>query len=110
MAVIGLDGIVRARRAGSIESSGEDMRGTAVMRRQMLSPNGTHLGPSVLDGKVRYFSHRRLADYGLFVTYGVLQSEVLAPSRHRARIFYRRRGSGQPGADRRLRAAADPRA
>ncbi|HYI63936.1 MAG TPA: ATP-binding protein [Allosphingosinicella sp.] len=87
MAVIGLDGFARARRAGSTESSGEDMRGTAVMRRQMQSPNGTHLGPSVLDGKVRYFSHRRLADYGLFVTYGVLESGVLAPSRHRARIF-----------------------
>ena len=87
MAVIGLDGIARARRAGSTQSSGEDMRGTAVMRRQMQSPNGTHLGPSVLDGKVRYFSHRRLANYGLFVTYGVLESEVLAPSRHRARIF-----------------------
>ncbi len=87
MAVIGLDGVARARRAGPIESSGEDMRGTAVMRRQMKSPNGTHLGPSVLDGKIRYFSHRRLANYRLFVTYGVLQSEVLAPSRHRARIF-----------------------
>lgn len=87
MAVIGLDGIARARRAGPMESSGEDMRGTAVMRRQMQNPNGTHLGPSVVDGKIRYFSHRRLANYRLFVTYGVLQSEVLAPSRHRARIF-----------------------
>ncbi len=87
MAVIGLDGIARARRAGAAETSGQDLRGTAVMRRQMQSPNGTHLGPSVLDGKIRYFSHRRLADYGLFVTYGVRQSEVLAPPRHRARLF-----------------------
>jgi signal transduction histidine kinase len=88
MAVIGLDGFVRARRRGSMSTSGEDMRGTSVMRRQMRAPNGTHLGPSVIDGQVRYFSHRRLRDYPLFVTYGVLEAEVLAPSRHRARIFY----------------------
>lgn len=87
MAVIGFDGIVRARRAGSNESSGQNMRGTAVMRRQEQDPNGTHLGPSVMDGQVRYFSHRRLDNYGLFVTYGVLQSEVLAASILRARIF-----------------------
>jgi len=87
MAVVGLDGITRARRAGSTESSGEDMRGTAVMRRQTQDPNGTHLGPSVRDGKVRYFSHRRLGNYGLFVTYGVLRSEVVAASALRARIF-----------------------
>jgi len=87
MVVVGLDGIARARRAGTTETSGEDMRGTAVMRRQMQNPNGTHLGPSVLDGKVRYFSHRRLGNYGLFVTYGVLESEVLAASALRARIF-----------------------
>ena len=88
MAVIGLDGLVRARRVGSVSTSGEDMRGTSVMERQMRAPNGTHLGPSVIDGQIRYFSHRRLRDYPLFVTYGVLESEVLAPSRHRARIFY----------------------
>lgn len=88
MSVIGLDGIVRARRTGAQSSSGENMLGTDALRLQMQQPNGTHLGPSIFDGRVRYFSHRRLRDYPLFVTYGVLESEVLAASRHRAVIFY----------------------
>lgn len=87
ISVIGLDGITRARRAGTVLSSGEDLRGRLVMRQQMRHPNGTYLGPSALDGINRYFSHRRLPDYALFATYGVLESDVLAPSRRRARIF-----------------------
>lgn len=87
MSVIGLDGITRARRTGPLSSAGEDLRGLRVMREQMRNPNGTYLGPSALDGKVRYFSHRRLPDYGLFVTYGVLESGVFRPSQRRAGIF-----------------------
>ncbi|HYN46111.1 MAG TPA: hypothetical protein VES64_05425, partial [Allosphingosinicella sp.] len=88
MSVIGLDGIVRARRIGRVSSSGEDARGSPVMREQMRHTNGTFLGPSRPDGQVRYLSHRRLRDYPLFVAYGVPESEVLASSRHRARIFF----------------------
>lgn len=88
MAVIGLDGVVRARRIGRMSSSGEDVRGGPAMREQARAASGTFLAPSPRDGLVRYVSHRRLPDYPLFVTYGVLESEVLAPSRHRARIFY----------------------
>ena len=87
MSVIGLDGIARARRRGEVSSSGEDLRDSIAMREQRRRTSGTFLGPSQLDGQVRYVSHRRMRDYPLFVTYGVLASEVLAPSRHRARIF-----------------------
>jgi C4-dicarboxylate-specific signal transduction histidine kinase len=87
ISLIGLDGIARARRVGNTSSSGEDMRGLPVMRVQMQNPNGTSLGPSPRDGLVRYFSHRRLEGYPLFVTYGVLESEVLASPRHRARVL-----------------------
>ena len=89
MAVIGLDGIVRARRIGRVSTAGGDVRDGPVTRLQMegRQTSGTYLGPSPRDGRVRYVSHRRMRDYPLFVTYGVLESEVLAPSRHRARIF-----------------------
>ncbi|WP_187107779.1 sensor histidine kinase [Sphingomonas xanthus] len=70
ISLIGLDGITRARRQGSIHSSGEDVRNTLVMRRQFARPNGTYLGPSVLDGTWRYFSHRRIPKYQLFATSG----------------------------------------
>jgi len=88
-AVIGLDGIVRARRIGQVSSSGEDVSSGPVTRLQTQGrrTSGTYLGPSQRDGVVRYVSHRRMHGYPLFVTYGVLESEVLAPSRYRARIF-----------------------
>jgi len=89
MSVIGLDGIVRARRMGRVSTSGQDVSHGPVTRMQMAGrlTSGTYLGPGRADGLIRYVSHRRMGDYPLFVTYGVLQSEVLAPSRHRARVF-----------------------
>ena len=87
VSVIGLDGVTRARRTGDVFTSGEDLTGGLVMRRQREDPNGTYLGPSALDGMVRYFSHRRLDDYPLFATYGVLESDVLESVDRRRRLF-----------------------
>ena len=80
MTVIGLDGIVRASlRNGRVSASGGNVQRHAGDGAPAAAiPNGTFLSPSPLDGQVRYFSHRRLRDYPLFVTYGVLEAEVLA--------------------------------
>lgn len=88
ISVIGLDGITRARREGSKLSFGQNLHGTLVMRMQERDPNGTYLGPSSIDGIVRYFSHRRLPQYGLFVTSGVSEKAVLTPIRARANGYY----------------------
>jgi len=89
MSVVGLDGTVRARRIGRTSSSGEDVSAGPATRSQIQGRRtGTFVAPSPRDGMVRYVSHRRLREYPLFVAYGVLETEVLAPSRHRARIFY----------------------
>lgn len=88
ISVVGLDGITRARRTGLNSSSGEDLRGLPVMEFQEKFPNGTYLGPSALDGVVRYFSHRRLANYPLFVTIGVERDAVLAPLNARRNAYF----------------------
>jgi len=88
MSVIGLDGIARARRSGDVSSSGEDLRGRALMRYQMRTPDSTHVGPSTLDGIMRVYSQRRIRGYDLFVAYGVPEAEALGPSRSRARSFW----------------------
>ncbi|HYD13392.1 MAG TPA: ATP-binding protein [Allosphingosinicella sp.] len=88
MAVIGLDGIIRSSLHDGETTSGRNVAGTQVMTNQQREPNGTFLTPSVIDGRVRFFSHRRLRDFPLFVTYGVLEADVLAVPRHRATIFY----------------------
>ena len=69
ISLIGLDGVTRVRRTGPKISGGEPVKGL-VMERQRAFPNGNYIGPSVIDGKVRYFTHRRLPNYGLFVTSG----------------------------------------
>jgi len=87
LSLIGLDGITRVRRTGPVASSGEDLRGRLVMRMQMQNPNGTYLGPNALTGQVYYFSHRRLPNYPLFVTFGIPEAEVLASPRRRAAVL-----------------------
>jgi signal transduction histidine kinase len=88
MAVIGLDGIVRSWLYHDHFTAGANVAGTQVMANQQSQPNGTFLNPSIVDGRVRYFSHRRLHDYPLFVGYGVLEDDVLASARARAVVFY----------------------
>ncbi|TFI56921.1 GHKL domain-containing protein [Sphingomonas parva] len=84
ISVIGLDGITLARRSGGRISFGEDLRGKLVMAQQAKDPNGTYLGPSAIDGIVRYFSHRRLRDYPIFVTVGIGERDVLKTVTDRA--------------------------
>ncbi|MFC3711525.1 ATP-binding protein [Sphingoaurantiacus capsulatus] len=91
ISVVRLDGITIARRTGGRFSFGENLAGTLVMRQQLRDPNGTYLGPSSLDGVVRWFSHRRLPDYAIFVTSGIGHEEILAPVDARAGRY---RGGG----------------
>jgi C4-dicarboxylate-specific signal transduction histidine kinase len=86
LSVIGLDGITRVRLVGHVESFGQDMRGTPVMRMEEQHPNGTFLARA-LDGKKRYFSQRLLPRYGLFVTSGISEAAVLRPVRARTRGY-----------------------
>ncbi|MDQ3140084.1 MAG: ATP-binding protein [Pseudomonadota bacterium] len=88
MSLIGLDGITRARRDGGRSSFGEDLRGKLVMRMQFSNPNVSYVGPSGIDGIIRYFSHRRLKNYPLFATVGVARDEVLRAPRARSRKYY----------------------
>ena len=77
ISLIGLDGVTRARRTGRRFSTGETVRGL-VMERQMAAPNGDYVGPSVLDGIPRFFSHQRLSRYALFATSGIPTATVEA--------------------------------
>lgn len=88
VSVIGLDGITRARREGNALSFGQNLQGKFVMRMQEKAPYGNYVGPSSLDGLVRYFSHRRLPQYNLFVTSGVSEAAVLAPVKARANGYF----------------------
>jgi C4-dicarboxylate-specific signal transduction histidine kinase len=87
VSVIGFDGILRARRIGNISSFGQDLSGREVMRIQARNPNATFRSESAPDGVIRYFSHRRLSKYGIFVTSGVAEATILNPVRSRGRHY-----------------------
>jgi signal transduction histidine kinase len=88
ISVIGLDGITRARREGNELSFGQDVRGKLVMRMQARDPNGSYLGPSSIDGEMRYFSHRRIAGYPVFVTAGISEAATMQAVDRSASIYY----------------------
>ena len=83
IALIGLDGITRARRVGRQNSSGENMEGGRLLAEQAVSPNGSIVGPGKLDGVMRIYSYRTFHDYPLLVTVGAAEQDVLLPSSQR---------------------------
>ncbi len=82
ISLIGLDGITRARRTGHQYSSGEQLAGTLVMRKQSEEPNGTYVGPHSITQEPYIFSHRRLSEFGLFATSGMRRDRYLRPLQH----------------------------
>jgi len=88
VALIGLDGIVRAWRAGQKSSFGEDVRGSKFFVEQAKSRNGSFLGEGKLDGVARFVSFRTLTQYPLIVAVGTSEAETLASFRERKRSYY----------------------
>jgi PAS domain S-box-containing protein len=83
IALVGLDGITRARRVGRHNSSGESLEGGRLLAEQKTHPAGVILAPGRLDGVTRYYSFRTLRDYPLVVTVGVAEQDVLLASTQR---------------------------
>jgi len=86
--LIGLDGIVRARRTGKMGSFGENMRGTQLFVEQAKSRNGSFLGEGNADGVARFASFRTLTQYPLIVLVGTSEAETLASFHERKRTYY----------------------
>jgi diguanylate cyclase (GGDEF)-like protein len=78
ISVTGLDGIMRARLAGQIESSGEDYSRAKLFTAMQSGPRGTYQASGFLDHTPRFLSYRVLPDYPLVVTVGASEMAVLA--------------------------------
>jgi PAS domain S-box-containing protein len=88
IAVVGLDGITRARRVGHQDSAGESLEGGRLLAEQKVHPVGSYLAPGRFDGVMRYYSFRTLRDYPLIATVGVSEQDaLLAASGRRSRNF-----------------------
>jgi len=85
--VVGLDGVVRARRTSFDVTAGEDIGSTRMFQLQARTAQGSYVADGPWDHQPRYVSVRRVPGYPLFVSYTVRRSEVLAPVEAHARVF-----------------------
>mgnify|MGYP000075341888 FL=1 len=77
VALVGLDGIVRARRSGNNDSVGQDISASPFFSQVNTGTTGSFRATSISDGIVRLYSYRALKDYPLAVIVGVAQDEAL---------------------------------
>ena len=88
LGVVGLDGIVRARRTGNDSSYGQDLSKAVATQMQRRGRDGTYEGGATIDGIRRFIAHRRVGGHQIFVTSGVGREDVLAPLRKRHRAYF----------------------
>lgn len=76
--LVGLDGLVRARRSGESMEVGQDLRGSPLFLRALGVTKGSGVERSPIDGLLRRYSYRRLSEMPLIVMVGVESAEVMA--------------------------------
>ncbi|MDB5710193.1 MAG: hypothetical protein JWL96_2263 [Sphingomonas bacterium] len=87
ISLAGLDGVVRVLRKGDTVSWGQTFPRDRGARMRIAKRDGTFIATSRLDGTQRFFSHRRVPGYPLFVTSGLATDVVLAPVVARERSY-----------------------
>ena len=77
-ALIGTDGIIRARRSDTSNEIGQNIRDSALFDLLKSSPAGTYQETSLIDDTRRTYAYRRLQHYPLIVSVGISERAALA--------------------------------
>ncbi|MEO8135019.1 MAG: PAS domain S-box protein, partial [Betaproteobacteria bacterium] len=77
LTLVGMDGIILARRIGDRETSGEDLSKAPLFAEIAKNRSGNYAAVASLDGIERYISYRTLREYPLVVAAGKVQADVL---------------------------------
>jgi diguanylate cyclase (GGDEF)-like protein/PAS domain S-box-containing protein len=85
--LVGLDGVVRARRSGNDSNATVDTSRWALFKVLPSSPHGSYVSTGTVDGVKRIFSYRSLQDYPLVVLVGAAENEALAGFHERRRGY-----------------------
>lgn len=88
IALIGRDGIVRARESGTRTEPGQDLRGGALMTRIEDREVGQYITTSDIDGIKRIHSYRALKEYPLVVSVGISENEAFRELNERVAGYY----------------------
>jgi diguanylate cyclase (GGDEF)-like protein/PAS domain S-box-containing protein len=87
MALIGLDGITRARRNGDKISFGEDVSASQLFKELPKAANGHYIGVAASDGYRRIVAYRSTEGYPMVTIVASSLEDVLAKSREREFVY-----------------------
>lgn len=87
VALIGTDGIVRARLSDTGSQIGQDISKSEFHRRAGQVAADSYLGEATTDGVRRIFSYRTLQSYPLVVSIGVAEDVALSEDARRKRYY-----------------------
>ncbi|GBG02870.1 hypothetical protein AZSI13_21970 [Azospira sp. I13] len=85
--LVGLDGVVRARRSDVTSQVGQKLMDSPLLTAAARDPRGTLTHTSSIDGVERFLAYRVLPDYPLMVVVGVGKQQALAAVHGRARSY-----------------------
>lgn len=87
VALVGTDGIVRARAAAGNSEIGQSLVGGRLLEAFARQPEGTYEAASAIDGIRRVYAYRAVRGYPLMVSVGIARSEVMAGSVANRRVY-----------------------
>lgn len=88
IALIGMDGIIRARFTNGQSSTGQDLNGSGFMQELGANQAGHYIAPSQLDGHKKIYCYQVLQDYPLAVVVGTNEDAVFRDLQKRANHYY----------------------
>ena len=77
IALVGIDGVMRARRVGSVNTIGQDVGDSELFAQMRGKTRGSFLQRSPVDGDLRYYAFEKLAHYPLYMLIGLDRDTVL---------------------------------
>jgi signal transduction histidine kinase len=78
IALVGVDGVVRARRVGEAESLGQDIGASELFAAMQASESGSMVRNGPIDGRRRFYAYARLRDLPLYALVGLDCTETMA--------------------------------
>lgn len=88
IALVGRDGIVRARESGAKAEPGQNLSGAALMVYMAEHEVGQYVTTSDIDGIKRIHSYRALKEYPLAVSVGIGEQEAFREVNERLVVYY----------------------
>ena len=88
VALVGMDGVVRARLSDTGSEVGQDIGNDEFLTRARAAPSGIYSAVASIDGVRRLNNYRVLRDYPLVVNVGVAENVIYADSDRRSRYYY----------------------